>query len=195
MHWLIILLIGCASSIDNFAVGLTYGTHGKQITRAANIFIALIALVVSYIALMTGRLIGYSIPQAFTGLCGGALILLIGIWTLFETLRNRKQASKTIPDADTVDKDHNNLITFREVLWLSFALSFNAMGAAFGAGVSGMEPVWVAVFVSLLSYVSIAAGQWLGLKSLRTPLGHISEFTASLLLIAIGIYTILSSSL
>jgi Predicted membrane protein len=192
LHWFIIILIGLASSLDNFAVGLTYGTQGKRITRSANGWIALTATLISLVALAAGRLIGFSIPGSLTGLCGGLLILLIGVWSLIESFKHRRQSSKTIPEAERVDRDHNNLITSREVVWLSFALSFNALGTAFGAGVGGMDPLSVAIFIGLLSYLSIASGQWMGLKSVRTPLGHVSEVTASVLLIAIGIVTMFS---
>lgn len=191
-YWIVIILIGLASSLDNFAVGLSYGTQGKRITRSANAWIALTAILISLVALFAGRLIGFTLPSSLTGLCGGLLILLIGIGSLVESIKHHRQSSKTIPGAETVDRDHNNLITSREVVWLSFALSFNALGTAFGAGVGGMDPLSVSLFIGLFSYLSIAAGQWMGLKSVRTPLGHISELTAAVLLIVIGLCTMLS---
>lgn len=191
-YWIIIIFIGLASSLDNFAVGLSYGTQGKRITRSANAWIALAAIFISLVALIAGRLIGFTIPASLTGLCGGLVILLIGIWSLIESFKHRHQSSKTIPEAERVDRDHNNLITSREVVWLSFALSFNALGTAFGAGVGGMDPLSVSLFIGLLSYLSIASGQWMGLKSIRTRLGSVSEVAASILLIAIGLFTMLS---
>lgn len=192
MHWIVVISIGMASSLDNLAVGLSYGVQGKRITRAANAWIALTATLTALIALIAGRLIGFTIPESLAGFCGGSLILLIGIGSFVESIRHHRKSSNTIPEADAVDRDHNNLITSGEVVWLGCVLSFNALGTAFGAGVGGMDPLSVAFFIGLLSYLSIAAGQWMGLKSIRTALGSVSEVAASILLIAIGLFTMLS---
>lgn len=195
MHWSMILLIGLASNIDNFAVGLTYGLQEKKITETANAFIAAVGLITSFLMILVGKFLGYSIPEPIAGFCGGAIILLIGLWTFVETYRHRKQSSKTIPEASKIDKDQNNIIAFNEVFWLSFALSLNAMGTSFGAGVGRMDPIMVSLSVSIFSFISIGAGQLLGLKGLHSRLGKISEYAASLMLIGIGIYEILSSSM
>jgi putative Mn2+ efflux pump MntP len=67
------------------------------------------------------------------------------------------------------------------------------MGTAFGAGIGGLNPVGVALTVGVLSFFSIEAGQKLGLKKLKSRMGTLSEYIASLLLICIGIYTIFTA--
>lgn len=193
MHWFMILLIGIAASIDNFAVGMSFGIKGKKITWIANLFMAVVALATSLITIIAGSLLGFTIPEFLANLMSGAIILGIGLWSLVSTCTHRMTPSKTIPQADQIDRDQNNLISFNETFWLSFALSFNAMGTAFGAGIGGLNPVGVALTVGILSFFSIDAGQRLGLKKLRSRMGTLSENAASILLICIGIYTIFTS--
>ncbi|MFX3618933.1 MAG: manganese efflux pump [Sporolactobacillus sp.] len=193
MSWLMILFIGLASSIDNFAVGLTYAIKGKKITWTANMLIAGIALVISYAALLIGQWLGLTLSPSLTDIFGGLIILLIGVWSLIDALRHRSSAP--IPEADTVDKDKNNIIVFNEVFILGIALSINALGTSFGAGMSHLQPIGVALFVSIFSFVSVAGGQWLGFSGLQSNLGKVSEFIASFLLIAIGLYSILATSI
>ncbi|EST12806.1 manganese efflux pump MntP family protein [Sporolactobacillus laevolacticus] len=193
MHWFMILLIGIAASIDNFAVGMSYGIQGKKITWIANLFMATVALITSLATIIAGSLLGFSIPEFFANMMSGAIILGIGLWTFAGAFRHRDKPSKTIPQADQIDRDQNNLISFNETFWLSFALSFNAMGTAFGAGIGGLNPAGVALTVGTLSFFSIEAGQRVGLKRLRSRIGRMSEYAASLLLIFIGIYTLFTS--
>jgi putative sporulation protein YtaF len=193
MHWFMIFLIGIAASIDNFAVGMSYGINGKKITWLANLFMAVVALATSLVTIIAGSFLGFTIPQFFANLMSGAIILGIGLWSFFDAFRHRSSPSKTIPQADQIDRDQNNLISYNETFWLSFALSFNAMGTAFGAGIGGLNPVGVALTVGVLSFFSIEAGQKLGLKKLKSRMGTLSEYIASLLLICIGVYTILTA--
>ncbi|MCI1857285.1 MAG: manganese efflux pump [Sporolactobacillus sp.] len=191
MQWPMIVLIALASSVDNLAVGLSYAVRGKQFTSGANLIIAGIGFVASLIALTAGRLIGGFMPPHMAGHFGGALILLIGIWSLGETYRHRRHTSKTFPEADTVDKDRNNLITPGEIIWLGCALAFNAVGTSLGAGIGGRSPLPVAILIGGLSYLSIAAGQRIGLNSPRSG-GTWSEIAAALLLIAVGLWSIVA---
>ncbi|BBN98342.1 manganese efflux pump MntP family protein [Sporolactobacillus terrae] len=193
MHWMMILLIGIAASIDNFAVGLTYGIKGKKITFSANLFMAAVALTASLITLFAGAALGFVFPEFMANLISGLIILGIGVWSLISGIRQKAKPSRTIPQAEQIDRDQNNLISFNETIWLSFALSFNAMGTAFGAGIGGLSPAAVALSVAVLSFLSIEAGQRFGLKKLRTRIGALSEYAASILLICIGIYTIFVS--
>lgn len=193
MHWLMILFIGIASSIDNFAVGLSYGTKGKKITYTANLFIAFIAFIIAYAALIAGKSLGMALPKTLPEILGGAIILLIGLWSLGDTLKNRSTAA--MPEAEDIDRNQDNLIETGEVFFLGIALSLNAMGTAFGAGMGGLPPLLVAEFVSILSFVSVGCGQWLGLKGMRSNMGKASEYLAACLMIAIGIYSIVSSSM
>ncbi|MCL1631156.1 manganese efflux pump [Sporolactobacillus sp. CPB3-1] len=193
MHWLMILLIGIAASIDNFAVGMSFGIKGKKITWQANLFMAAVALAASLIMLIAGSVVGFKISDFYANLTSGSMILGIGIWSLFSAIKNRNTLSKTFPQAEQIDRDQNNLISFNETFWLSFALSFNAMGTAFGAGLGRLNPIGVAFTVSFLSFFSIDAGQRVGLTKIRSRIGALSEYIASLLLICIGIYTLFVS--
>lgn len=191
MYWIIMLAIGVASSIDNFAIGLSYGTKGKKITAVANLFIALIAFVVSFLALIAGHWVSSILPNALPDIIGGLIILLIGVWSLADTLKRRQPIA--MPEAEDVDWDQDNLIEAGEVFFLSIALSFNAIGTAFGAGMGGLSPWAVGGFIGAFSFLSIGAGQWLGLGSRRSVLGKSTEYLSAFLMIAIGLYTILTS--
>ncbi|MCO7176089.1 manganese efflux pump MntP family protein [Sporolactobacillus kofuensis] len=193
MHGLMILLISVAASIDNFAVGMTYGIQGKKITWMANLFMASVALVTSLVTIIAGSLIGFTIPEFMSGLISGMMILGIGLWSLFGAWHHREKPSKSIPQADQIDRDQNNVITFNETFWLSFALAFNAMGTAFSAGIGGLNPIGVAMSVGVFSFFSIEAGQYLGLKKIRSHFGTLSEYVAAILLLCIAIYIILSA--
>ncbi|MFT8872458.1 MAG: manganese efflux pump [Sporolactobacillus sp.] len=188
MNWLIIVFIGLASNIDNFAVGLNYGIRGKRISTAANVLIAAIGFFMSFVALLAGQTLGTALPDAFTTLCGGLIIIAIGVWSLADSLRSHPAAP--VPDADTVDRDANNIIAFNEAFVLGIALSVNAAGTSFGAGVSRLSPLDVASLVAIFSFVTIACGQLCGLCGIGSRFGKASEYAAALLLIAIGCLSI-----
>lgn len=192
MYWLTILLIGMAASIDNFGVGFTFGIQGKNISFMANLFMTVIALCLSYASLIIGSFLGHFIPASFSNSMGGLLILIIGIWTLFNSVFKNNKQSKTMSDPNYVDKDHNNVIAFNEAFLLGLALSLNAAGIAFGAGVTGLSPVFVPLSVAVFSFLTIDIGQRMGLKLFKTRLNHFFSCLSALLLILIGIYEIFS---
>ncbi|TCP28949.1 putative sporulation protein YtaF [Scopulibacillus darangshiensis] len=193
MHWLAIIVLGLASSLDNLGIGLTYGLRGKRISVLSNGVITVIAMLLSFVSLYIGKSVNCVIPITAANAIGGAIITLIGLWTIGMTIYQKPQSSLTevMTHPDKVDKDHNDVISISEAAVLGLALSLNAIGTAFGAGVTGLNPILTTLAIGVFSFFSIESGVRFGMRMNRSSVGKYTSLLSGLFLIIIGIREIL----
>ncbi|MTT30772.1 hypothetical protein GMB86_01925 [Terrilactibacillus sp. BCM23-1] len=193
MFLLTIAFIGIASNLDNLGIGFSYGIQGKRISISSNMMMSLMGTLFSFLFVCFGHLLSQFIPPSFSNYLGGSIIMLIGLWSIITEFQQKAHRAfkKTMENPDHVDKDHNNIISMNEAFILGIALSCNAIGIAFGAGIAGANAYLVAIAIGLFSYLSIDLGTTMGLKLQQSRLAYYAGYVSGFLLVLIGIFDII----
>lgn len=187
VNLLSLVLLACALSLDSCSVGFTYGLRKVKIPLKSIITIS----ACSGVILMTSMGIGHAISNFFSPLLakriGGIMLVLIGLWVLFQFYRSHKgndlsNDEKSSQD-DTIinweievlgivikilrkptaaDIDRSGSINGLEAILLGFALSLDAFGAGIGASLMGFNPLLTAIVSSTTSALFLLFGMRLG---------------------------------
>ncbi|MCR8645715.1 sporulation membrane protein YtaF [Paenibacillus sp. N1-5-1-14] len=200
MHILSILLVAIASNLDNLGIGLSFGMKSTRIPFWSNFMIALITMTGTYLSMIVGEWISEYVSADFANLAGALVIAIIGLQTIWSSLRPKKVPELTDGGADLVqvlrhpiqaDTDQNQTISWKESLALGVALALNNIATGIGAGATGISPIWTTISAGIFSYLFVGFGVQFGLKLGQTRLGSYSNILAGLLLIGIAIYEVL----
>jgi putative sporulation protein YtaF len=199
MDWLFIAGLAIASSIDNLAVGLSYGVRGIRIGLGANLIIAVICFVLSEAGILFGEWIGAVLPGDLPDIVGAVLLFLIGVRILLLVLpREKDPAARSASSRgiaswfSRVLAIENGRIGFIEALVLGVALSANALANAVGAGLLHMPSFAIALSASIGSLVTISLGVALGLRAMhisigRFDLGRFGTLISGMILVGLAI--------
>jgi putative sporulation protein YtaF len=202
MHWISIILIAFASNLDNLGIGITFGIRSTTIPNKSNGIIAAITMLGTYISITMGEFVSRYLHESVANIGGAAIIIAIGIWTVAGSLRNKEleltesRTSSNMVDVilnpSTADTDGNKVISLKESLTLGLALALNNMATGFGAGSTGVSPLWTTVMAGLFSLLFIGVGSRVGSVISRTWFGRYSVVIAGILLISIGLYEMIA---
>jgi putative sporulation protein YtaF len=202
MNWFFVIALAVSSSIDNLAVGVSYGVRGVRIPLAANLLVAAICFLFSEIGIRLGRTIADVLPGTLPDLIGAALLLVIGLRILLLAWPRRARH----PAAEMPATGLRGLVRHAEDLMagiapevgvaeafiLAIALSANALTNALGAGLLGMPPFMIPLTAALGSFITIALGVELGqrLSHIRIgthSIGQFGTFVSGALLIGLAV--------
>ncbi|HVJ48480.1 sporulation membrane protein YtaF [Desulfitobacterium sp.] len=209
MHLLSALMIGLAANLDNFGIGISYGIQKIRIPFLSNFFIALLSGVIVALSVSAGYFLSHFVGVA--NLAGAFLIIAIGMWvaihksssepaavpvtvtlkkTYLVSLKPLHCVVQIIKNPSLADIDANGFISAKESMALGLTLSLNCIATGVGAGLTGMSPLSVALFVFFFSMVTISAGYWTGWRTASNRLERWAQGVSGVLLIVIGIYEI-----
>lgn len=154
MRFIAAALLGIATNLDNLLLGVVYGLRGKRIGHRQNLCIAAGSAVASFLCcylasfcINLGRLPKY---------LGATLLILLGIWPM---LPKKEKEGAATENADDTGQD---TVSWTETLTLTGALALNCLVASFGAGLTGMDALPVALLVGGFSFLAVWAGNTLG---------------------------------
>ncbi|MEO4053846.1 manganese efflux pump [Solibacillus sp. CAU 1738] len=185
MHWITIILIGIASNLDNLGIGLAYGVKQVRIPVLSNVIIALMSMVVTYVAVSAGGTIIEYISVHTANILGSLLLCIIGLWTLF----SQKFSNKGImANPESFDGNKNHIISFGEAFTLGFVLSVNCIAGGIAIGANGISAIWTVISIGTFSFLTIAIGSRFGVLLTKTFIGKYSTAISGGLLIVIGIF-------
>ncbi|MFJ8065630.1 manganese efflux pump MntP family protein [Psychrobacillus sp. NPDC096426] len=184
MHWITIILIGLAANLDNLGIGLAYGAKQTKVPIGSNIMIAVISMIMTYVAVLTGGAITGYISLSNANFFGSILLCIIGLWTLWSARSSNMDTKK----AEEFDKDKNNIISIKEAIMLGFVLSVNCLASGIGIGANGISAIWTVISVGFFSIVTVGVGSHFGYLLTKTFIGKYSTIISGILLIFIGIY-------
>jgi putative sporulation protein YtaF len=191
MHWVSILFIAFASNLDNLGIGISVGMRLTKIPVTSNVIIALITMMGTYVAMTLGQFISRYLPMSMANMLGAAIITAIGLWTVAGTLR-RNVKSNLDDGLPGLSRSASKMISTKESFTLGLALALNNMATGFGAGATGVSPVWTTIVAGIFSLLLIGVGSKIGLLIVRTWFGRYSVAVSGILLILIGIYEMIA---
>jgi putative sporulation protein YtaF len=199
MHWFTVLFIGIAANLDNLGIGVSYSLKSTKIPLVSNLLIAVVSMVAAYISITAGTLISQYISLSIANYAGGILLILLGLKCIIDCIKQEKEKShvfvqsnsnlsKVIREPDRLDLNNDKIISWKESVLLGSALAINCLAIGFGAGITGVSPLYATFSVGLFSVLTIAFGSSVGSKLSGTRVGKYSNIVSGIILILIGIY-------
>jgi len=196
------LLFAISANMDNIVVGLSYGTNKIKVGTASNLLIAFITCIGTVVSMQIGKMIFLFVPTAASNIIGGALLILIGLRSLWKTILEHKQKSIDNQDfnssvkncidildaPENADLDKSGAIDARESISLALALSINNMGLGIGASLTGLNVFITVLFTFVFSMLTITIGCYLGRHYFSKLLGKYASIIAALLIVLLGFY-------
>ncbi|WP_382400371.1 sporulation membrane protein YtaF [Lentibacillus salinarum] len=172
---LILLITGV--SIDGFGVGMSYGMRRVHVPLAALGIIMFCSGLIVYLSMTIGNVIKTFITPGLTDNIGGIILLLIGLYCLYNVVRSKQDApfkklsdeekwhhfKTVIKEPQRADLDQSGSISAMEAVFLGFALAIDAFGAGLGAAMLGYSPFLTAFAIALMSGLFVWCGVRLGI--------------------------------
>ena len=166
------------------------------------------------VSMLIGELIGNLLSPVLAGRIGGSIIVSLGIWIVWQTLKSpaeqREDHHHTVPASEEkliatiemkyfgiainilkkpmeADIDRSGTINGLEAIILGLALSLDAFGAGIGAAMLGFSPLTLSVSIGIMSSLFLLAGMTFGNKLSYIKAINKLTFLPGVLLIVIGI--------
>jgi putative sporulation protein YtaF len=86
LHLFSIALISISSNTDSFAVAIAYGIKKVRITIGANLLIAIVSSLGTFLSMSIGEMISGYLPQSLANTLGSSILISIGIFGLWQAI-------------------------------------------------------------------------------------------------------------
>lgn len=187
MELLSYILFALALNLDSFGVGVSYGARQIKVPLLSLSIISLISMAAISISMLGGQILLSFIPVYLAHRFGGILLMIIGLWVLYQTRRSGQGTRKAGQEENSVnrmikihirplglviqilreparaDLDRSGVISPSEALVLGVALAMDAFGAGFAVSMLGFSIYLTALVVGLghffLAYLGLQAGR------------------------------------
>ncbi|GIN22100.1 MAG TPA: sporulation membrane protein YtaF [Bacillus bacterium] len=201
-----LLLLAVAISLDSFGAGLAYGLRNIKIPLKSIMIIALCTALSLGAAMFFGQLIQGFLSPAAANRIGGAILIAIGGWVIFQFIRSEKDQTghqeklefnweikslgiviHILKKPTRADFDSSGTVTGVEAFMLGMALSLDAFGVGIGAAMLGFSPIILSGAAAVMGGLFLAGGIAFG--GLFAHMRAIQKFTffPGVLLIVIGL--------
>lgn len=202
-----LVLLVIAVSLDGFGVGVTYGMQKIRMPLLSLFIIMCCSGFIVIISMTIGNVLSQYISPSSTSKIGATILILIGTFSLWNVLRQRKKSevkteedatnvknskrsafSKVITTPNKADLDKSGIISAKESLLLGIALAMDAFGAGLGAAIIGYTPSLTAILIAIMSGTFVYVGMKIGLFLSKSKKLQRMGYLPPLLLIALGIF-------
>ena len=210
------LFLAISSSIDSLGIGITYGIKNTKITMGAKSILFFISFIISIISIYFGNLLKYIFPDFLIHYLGSFLLMLMGLFMCFQSLKISKQEYKVkdvqnlkISDAEKIysffikclgitikiiknpissDFDKSNIIDSKEACFLGLALSLDSFCIGIGFSMLNTFSMFFPVLTSCFQLFFLSLGNYFGKKlySLNKLPDNIWSTISGIFLIIIG---------
>ncbi|SDJ21914.1 sporulation membrane protein YtaF [Natribacillus halophilus] len=209
--WMALLVLAFAVSLDAFGVGMTYGMRKLKISVLPVVLIGFCSFISVLLAGLFAQVLFNYIPPQFADYLGGAILIGIGLWAIYQAMQPKEQPSapvrkkqegtmvnweikklglviKVLRKPTAADMDGSGTISVKEAMLLGFALALDAFGAGFGAAMLGYPVIVFAVFVFVMCSVFLVLGKKGGFRLADRKTIDKLVFLPGLLIVCIGIF-------
>ena len=210
------LFLAISSSIDSLGIGITYGIKNTKITMGAKFILFFINFIVSVISIYFGNLLKYIFPDFLIHYLGSFLLILMGLFMCFQSVKVSKQeykiendknlkisdtekiysffikclgiTIKIIKNPSSSDLDKSNVIDSKEALFLGLALSLDSFCIGIGFSMLNTFSIIFPLFTSCFQLFFLSLGNYCGKKlySFSKLPDNIWSTISGILLIIIG---------
>ena len=186
------LFLAISSSIDSLGIGITYGIKNTKITMGAKSILFFISFIISIISIYFGNLLKYIFPDFLIHYLGSFLLMLMGLFMCFQSLKISKQEYKVkdvqnlkISDTEKIysffikclgitikiiknptssDFDKSNIIDSKEALFLGLALSLDSFCIGIGFSMINTFSIIFPLLTSCFQLFFLSLGNYCGKK-------------------------------
>ncbi len=184
------LILALSSSIDSFGIGITYGLKSTKISLLGKIILFVISIFIGYFSIFLGNFIQIIFPKFLTNLIGNLILIFMGLYICFESLKNKNNGSNIFNNPISSDLDNSKIIDTKEAIFLGVALSLDSLCIGICGSIIDINLKLFPLFVSILQITFLSFGSFLGLyinKFYKIP-QNLCSLLSGLLLIIIGIF-------
>ncbi|WAH42713.1 manganese efflux pump [Alicyclobacillus fastidiosus] len=178
--FVIVIVIGIASNIDNIGIGFSYGARKIHVPWRSVLVIATTSLLAALIGGISGVIVS-SFIGSVANFIGGSILICLGVFIIAQALIQRKQEKK---EEVKLDKK----ISVWELGVVTIAQSITDLTAGFGTGVSHINVYETAFSIGLFSYLFLIVPAFIGRKYLANWFGNSATIVSGILLIAVGVH-------
>lgn len=155
-----IVVIAISLSIDALGIGIAYPLRGVKLDALAKWVIGLISCLVMFLAILVGEQMTKVIPADVLMVIGTAILVLMGVIYIRNSLFSDEEASYDLDKSKTID--------LFEAVILGFALSADSISAGIAVVAIGMKSTWIPVIVGVTQVVFLTIGNILVNKFTKT---------------------------
>lgn len=182
-------LFALATNLDNLTIGIAYGIRRITIHFSANLAIALLSGISTYLSMHLGGVASQVLPLPLAHYLGNAILIYLGTAALLSLWQQNNEHHQR---DDSAALPTNGLIplTIREAIALGLALTLTNVGTGIAAGLAGLNILGATLFSFFSSLLFIGGGVWLGhqlIDSTPAILRNKLEFFAACVLILLGL--------
>ncbi len=205
---LAVVFLAISLSIDALGTGLSYSVRGIVIPFFAKFIMSILAYLFSSLSLFAGIALSNILPDNFAKIIGVSILCLMGLWIIFQSYikkeeKEPKAKSKKrifsffiksmgitiniIRNPQSGDLNGSSYIEPIEAVYIGIALSVDSLGAGVGAGLMGLNNLFIPLTVAVMQYIFITFGSWIGTKLAKLKLSpKIWVFVSGSVLIMLG---------
>lgn len=208
MIFFYLLFLGFAVSIDGFIAGIAYGLKDICIPMKSLLIICITTIISTTIAMWTACILGIFMNTQLAILCGSLLLIIIGLFSLFQEYLTKDAHKNTIheephtpkltfslgrlvinimADPEKADVDHSRGINSIEALFLGLALGVDNMIATFAATLMGPLPSYTPLIMGLIQVIVITAGIYTSKHLISATLKKRFPYVPGIILIMLGL--------
>lgn len=183
------ILLSISSSIDSLGIGITYGIKNTKISFTGKLILFIISITITYLSIYLGKFIQVILPNFFTKLIGNFLLISMGIYICFKSLKRQNKSPNIFNNPISSDFDNSKIIDSKESIFLAIALSLDSLCIGIGGSITNINLKLFPLLVSLFQLLFLSIGTHLGIhinKFYKLP-QNIWSLISGLLLITIGI--------
>jgi putative sporulation protein YtaF len=193
------LLFSLSFNMDNIVVGTAYGIKKIKIGVWANLIIAAVTTIGTYLSMSAGTYIAVFLPASSANLIGSLAIGLLGLYfiiqsavKLFRNTKPKELALKNITDmmeyAEESDFNSNGKIDKKEAFFLGLGLMLNNLGTGITASLAHVNIPFTTVATFVLSILTLLLGEAIGNRALGKLFGKYAPMISGILLVVLGIF-------
>lgn len=203
------LLLVSSICIDSFVASIAYGTSKIRIPPLSTIIINLVCTITLACSLFMGSVFKSFLPGNLPMILGFLLLMIIGIYRLFEYIfkasiskcsNSDKPLTFKIFDFQFVlqvyaneikaDFDNSKCLNIKESFYLALALSLDSLAVGFGSSLCNINYLQVLTLCFIIGILSVSIGVFIGRKFAQKLHFELS-WLSGLLLIILAILRVL----
>lgn len=178
-----VLFLSITLSIDALGIGLTYGLRKIRLPFFSVIIVMFISMFFAGSAILIGDVLLQFIEKDVARIAGSVMIFVMGIFVIIKALCSNED----------FDFDMSHHIDAIEAIYLGTATSLDAFTVGIGSSISGLNYLYIPIFVAVFQIAFLCAGVFFGEKVSKitklSPL--VFSVLSGLLLIVIAISRIM----
>lgn len=208
MNIFYVFLLGFAVSIDGFVAGLAYGLKNIRLPLTSLSIVGMVACICTSIAMALAYVLGQFINTELAVVIGASLLIMLGLWSLFQQYLTKDVASyeltgevtackltfslgrlviSIMAKPETADVDKLGVISSLEAVFLGVAVGADAMVGTFAAALIGPLPLYTPIAIGIIHMLCIASGFYSSRKLISERIKKQFPYLPGTLLILLGI--------